>query len=247
METDSAWFIRTSDGQIYGPVVEPTLLAWAREGRVEPTSEISPDRERWIPVSCKRELEMDWIVEQGADGCFGPFHRDVIRTLIEDGQIQPTDRIYKRMPFGAPNELAAAQAEVEKAQKEVESAQKEVASLKDEVKGHLESIRVKDESIKVKDEAIKERDESIRVKDEALKEKDEALRAAEERVRKAEERAQEAERRNVKPTKGGLFFGRSLKDLAMMEEAARRELAAARQFGRRPPMSGGDVIDVGSR
>ena len=310
MNTDSAWFVKTSDEQLYGPVDEPALLTWAREGRIEPTSMISPDREHWVPVSCKRELEMDWIVEQGTSGCFGPFHRDVISTLIADGQIQPTDRIYKRMPFGAPGELAEAQEEIARAHKEIDV-------LRSEAKGHLESIKVRDESLKVAEETLRAKDESLKAAEETLRAKDESLKAVEETLRAkdeslkiaedenrsrcdelvtvrrelaaeqrkgealageidalkagsrtldetvrtltaaqaelqkalqaAEARAQEAERRNVKPAKGGLFFGRSLKDLAMMEEAARRELAAARQFGRRPPMPGGDVIDVGGR
>ena len=282
MNTDSAWFVKTSDEQLYGPVDEPALLTWAREGRIEPTSMISPDREHWVPVSCKRELEMDWIVEQGTSGCFGPFHRDVISTLIADGQIQPTDRIYKRMPFGAPGELAEAQEEIARAHKEIDV-------LRSEAKGHLESIKVRDESLKAAEETLRAKDESLKVaedenrsrcdelvtvrrelaaeqrKGEALAGEIDALKAGsrtlDETVRTltaaqaelqkalqaAEARAQEAERRNVKPAKGGLFFGRSLKDLAMMEEAARRELAAARQFGRRPPMPGGDVIDVGGR
>ena len=296
MNTDSAWFVKTSDEQLYGPVDEPALLTWAREGRIEPTSMISPDREHWVPVSCKRELEMDWIVEQGTSGCFGPFHRDVISTLIADGQIQPTDRIYKRMPFGAPGELAEAQEEIARAHKEIDV-------LRSEAKGHLESIKVRDESLKVAEETLRAKDESLKAAEETLRAKDESLKVAEDENRSrcdelvtvrrelaaeqrkgealageidalkagsrtldetvrtltaaqaelqkalqaAEARAQEAERRNVKPAKGGLFFGRSLKDLAMMEEAARRELAAARQFGRRPPMPGGDVIDVGGR
>ena len=213
MDTDAAWYVKTSDGQLYGPVDEASLLAWAREGRIEPTSMLSPDREQWVPISCKRELEMDWIVEQGQSGCFGPFHRDVIRALITNGQIQPTDRIYKRMSFEAPGELAVAQEESRRLASELET--------------------VKAEKLKV---------------EEKLKATEDALKATENSLKAMEERAQEAERKNLKPAKGGLFFGRSLKDLAMMEESARRELAAARQFGRRvPAASGGEVIDVGGR
>ena len=213
MDTDAAWYVKTSDGQLYGPVDEASLLAWAREGRIEPTSMLSPDREQWIPISCKRELEMDWIVEQGQSGCFGPFHRDVIRALITNGQIQPTDRIYKRMSFEAPGELAVAQEESRRLASELET--------------------VKAEKLKV---------------EEKLKATEDALKATEDSLKAMEERAQEAERKNLKPAKGGLFFGRSLKDLAMMEESARRELAAARQFGRRVSAApGGEVIDVGGR
>lgn len=227
MDTDAAWYVKTSDGQLYGPVDEASLLAWAREGRIEPTSMLSPDREQWVPISCKRELEMDWIVEQGQSGCFGPFHRDVIRALITNGQIQPTDRIYKRMSFEAPGELAVAQEESRRLASELET--------------------VKAEKLKV-EEKLKATEDALKATENSLKAAEDSLKVTEDSLKAMEERAQEAERKNLKPAKGGLFFGRSLRDLAMMEESARRELAAARQFGRRVPAApGGEVIDVGGR
>ena len=49
MQTEEKWFVRNEDGQEFGPCDAKTLAAWARDGRVAPTSAVSRDRVAWTP------------------------------------------------------------------------------------------------------------------------------------------------------------------------------------------------------
>ena len=50
MAEHAEWYVKTDDGNVYGPADLPTLQKWAREGRVEPTSFTSADRMKWTPA-----------------------------------------------------------------------------------------------------------------------------------------------------------------------------------------------------
>ena len=57
------WYVKNSDGKVFGPVDDAKLLAWVRDGRVEPFAGISNDLKTWRLASLEPSLEMDWIVE----------------------------------------------------------------------------------------------------------------------------------------------------------------------------------------
>ena len=68
------WYVKTDDGNVYGPADLQKLVQWAKDGRIEPTSLLSADRVKWTPAPLMRELDMKWIVETEFGKLFGPFH-----------------------------------------------------------------------------------------------------------------------------------------------------------------------------
>lgn len=89
------WYVKTDDGQVYGPAAPTKLISWAKEGRIEPTSLLSQDRKKWIPAPMMKELEMRWIVETELRHLHGPFNHAVVSKLIADKVIPPSARIYR--------------------------------------------------------------------------------------------------------------------------------------------------------
>ena len=57
------WYVRMSDGNVYGPADVAALVSWAEDGRVDPSSSLSKDRIKWTPAQLMPELEMEWLVE----------------------------------------------------------------------------------------------------------------------------------------------------------------------------------------
>ena len=95
MEERAEWYVKTDDGNVYGPADLPTLVKWAKDGRIEPTSFVSSDRAKWIPAPLMRGLDMKWIVETEIGKLFGPFHHDVVSRLINEKLVPPTARIFR--------------------------------------------------------------------------------------------------------------------------------------------------------
>ena len=95
MVEDREWFVRTEDGRVYGPVGLQSLVQWAKDGRIEPTSFVSSDRMSWIPAPRKAELGMAWLVEIKQGEVYGPFARSVVSRLFSDGSVPETARAYR--------------------------------------------------------------------------------------------------------------------------------------------------------
>ena len=89
------WYVKTDDGNVYGPAGLAKLVQWAKDGRIEPTSFISENREKWTPAPLMRELDMKWIVETEYGKLFGPFHHDIVSRLINEKRVPPTVRIFR--------------------------------------------------------------------------------------------------------------------------------------------------------
>lgn len=89
------WYVKSDDGNVYGPAEPSKLIQWAKEGRIEPTSSLSQDRIKWVPAPMMKELEMRWIVETELRKLHGPFNHAVVSKLIEDKVIPSTARIYR--------------------------------------------------------------------------------------------------------------------------------------------------------
>ena len=85
MENEDKWYVRMEDGKVYGPADIRSLVEWAADGRIEPTSFVSRDRKSWQPAQTKSELEMKWLVETEPGKVFGPFNRAVVSGLFRDG------------------------------------------------------------------------------------------------------------------------------------------------------------------
>lgn len=140
------WYVKNSDGKVFGPVDEAKLLAWVKDGRVEPFAGLSNDLKTWKLASLEPSLEMDWIVENEPGRFYGPTHRAVIDDLINSKSLSAGYRIYRDDHGGAGDrEMAAARAEAEKAMAEVQAdAEKAMAELKSEAE---KSLAEKDDEI----------------------------------------------------------------------------------------------------
>ena len=41
------WYVKNADGKVFGPVDDEKLLAWVKDGRVEPFAGVSNDLKTW--------------------------------------------------------------------------------------------------------------------------------------------------------------------------------------------------------
>ncbi len=90
------WYVRSETGEVYGPATKEALIAWAKEGRISPVGFVSQDRKEWMPAQLMPELEMKWVVESEPGKFFGPFHRQVVISLAQSGQIPEGANVYRR-------------------------------------------------------------------------------------------------------------------------------------------------------
>ena len=95
---DGKWYVRSSEGKVYGPTNVATLVQWAEEGRIEPTGFVSTNRRSWTPAQLMPELEMKWLVETEPGKVFGPFNRALVISLFARKAVPPEaahDRLYR--------------------------------------------------------------------------------------------------------------------------------------------------------
>ncbi len=86
------WFVRMSNGSMFGPINTKGLVHWACDGRIMPDDEISPDRINWRASRELEELGMDMMIER-PDGTFmGPFNSKAIDPLAREGKIPPRSK-----------------------------------------------------------------------------------------------------------------------------------------------------------
>ena len=128
------WYVKGADGKVFGPADDEKIIAWVKDGRVDPFAGVSNDLKQWKLASLEPTFEMDWIVENEPGRFYGPTHRAVVDDLIKSGSLTPSCRIYRDDHGGvAEKEAAAARAEAEKAMAEVQAeAEKAMAELKGE-------------------------------------------------------------------------------------------------------------------
>ena len=89
------WFVRTEDGKVYGPADVSALVAWAKDGRIEPSGFLSQDRRNWMPAQLMPELEMKWLVETEPGKVFGPFNRALVISLYATKSVPPSAKAYR--------------------------------------------------------------------------------------------------------------------------------------------------------
>ena len=81
------WYLRISNGVVFGPVPTRKLCQWAEQGRVQPENEVSEDRSSWIPVQEMPELDFNWFLEDADGNLTGPFNKRVAERLLSDGRV----------------------------------------------------------------------------------------------------------------------------------------------------------------
>ena len=90
-----SWYVKAEDGKVYGPATVASLVAWAKDGRVQPTGFLSRDRINWQPAQLMSELEMKWLVEPQPGKVFGPFNRAFVSRLFKDGSLDAKAKVYR--------------------------------------------------------------------------------------------------------------------------------------------------------
>ena len=273
MENAREWYVKTADGNVYGPADVASLVKWAEDGRIDYSVSISKDRVSWSPAHLMHELAMDWLVEVEPGRVLGPYNRRYLIASHREGAFPPETRIYRRHEFAVDVDPTPRVMEkvVEKiVEKKVEVPVEKIVEKRVEVpvdrivekkvEVPVEKIVVKEVPVeKVVEKIVEKRVEvpveKIVVKKvpvekivEKIVEKRvevpvEKIVVKEVPVEKIVEKIVEVERpveaevveaEVVEPTdaappprKGGIFGGADRSRLAALEEAARRELAAA--------------------
>ena len=88
-----------SDGNVYGPADVASLVSWAEDGRIDPSSSLSKDRIRWTPAQLMGELEMKWLVELEPGKPLGPYNRKYLVASIADGSLPAETKAYRLHEF----------------------------------------------------------------------------------------------------------------------------------------------------
>ena len=114
MANEGTWYVRMEDGKVYGPADIQSLVKWAADGRVEPTSFVSQDRKSWRPAQTMPELEMKWLVETEPGKVFGPFNRAVVIGLFKDAGVAKTAKAYRLHEFAVDEDPPPVEKIVEK-------------------------------------------------------------------------------------------------------------------------------------
>ena len=87
MTENKEWFVRMSNGTVFGPINTIGLTHWAADGRVMPDDEVSTDRTNWMSACDLDELGMITMIEL-PDGSFkGPYNPKAIEILAQEGKI----------------------------------------------------------------------------------------------------------------------------------------------------------------
>jgi hypothetical protein len=182
------WYVKSSDGKVFGPADDEKIIAWVKDGRIDPFAGISNDLKQWKLASLEPLLEMDWIVENEPGRFYGPTHRSVVEDLIKSGSLESTCRVYRDYHGGAlEKEVASARAEAEKAMAEVQSeAEKAMAELKSEAERAIASKDVEIAALKAQLESMKLSVEKSEIRSQELEKKIASLTETKKREWKTE-------------------------------------------------------------
>lgn len=151
------WYVKGADGKVFGPADDAKIVAWVKDGRIDPFAGISNDLKQWKLASLEPMLEMDWIVENEPGRFYGPTHRAVVDDLLKSGSLSPLCRIYRDYHGGAvEKEAASARAAAEKAMSEVQAeAEKAMSELKNEAERAIASREAEIASLKSELEQVR--------------------------------------------------------------------------------------------
>ena len=174
------WWVRDEQGGQYGPVGCDVLQAWARDGRIGPSNQISADGVAWLPAVDEPALEMDWVAEVTGGRFYGPIHRDAVRSLIGEGAIATRAALFRRAALEA-RDAAAECLRLEDALRAAESRTERLEAMCRQARS--ETTAWQRQSQEAEDRAAAEHAAACAAAD--------ALQAAETRVAQAEQCAAE--------------------------------------------------------
>lgn len=186
------WYVKGEGDEVFGPIDTQTLLAWAKDSRIEPTFAVSRDRTTWIPAPGVKELEMTWLVEPSSGTFYGPFNRAVVDGLLASGTIGREARLYLLND-------GSSEAERKRLQDEAELARSTIAGLKEQAARQAETTKRTMAFMEAKLSELTESLQQATAKAEArIAAVQEDVFAGRDRAEKAESRAEAAERRAEK-------------------------------------------------
>ena len=228
-----------SDGNVYGPADVAALVSWAEDGRIDPSSSLSKDRIKWTPAQLMGELEMKWLVELEPGKPLGPYNRKFLVASLADGSLPTDAKAYRLHEF--PIEQDPPPTVVEK---EVirEVPVEKIVEVEKRVEVPVEKIVEKRVEVPVEKIVEKEVIKEVPVEVEKIVEVEKRVEVP---VEKIVEKIVEVEKPprttvvvpeilepagNEPPRRSGgkgMFGDVSRSGLEALEQAARRELAAA--------------------
>jgi len=212
------WYVRGESGKVYGPATMASLVAWAQDGRIDPSGSLSRDRTSWMPSQLLPELEMKWLVETEPGKIFGPFNRELVKRLFADGNIPKSANIYRRHEL--PVDRDAEPAVIEKTiEVPVEKVVEKVVEKRVEVPVEKIVEKVVEKRVEVPVERIVEKIVEVAAPVRADVVVPEVIDVI------------DAPPPSPRRVASGIFKGADPARLAALEEAARRELATARKHG----------------
>jgi len=221
------WYVKNADGKVFGPVDDEKLLAWVKDGRVEPFAGVSNDLKTWKLASLVPQLEMDWLVENEPGRFYGPTHRAVVEDLQKSGSLAETCRIYRDDHGGqAEKEAAAARDEAERVMAEVQAdAEKAMAELKSEAERSLSEKETELAALRGELESFRKRAEESEARVADLESKLEKLTETRPREWQTEVLEPEIVSEAPPPTVREIFKPGRAQTLADLERQAQAELA----------------------
>lgn len=220
MDECCKWYVKSDDGNVYGPADREKLVAWARDGRIDPTSYVSEDRISWVPAQTVPWLEMKWLIETEPGNVFGPFNRAVAIRLFKNGEVGASAHAYQLHEMEIDQDPPPVEKIVEK-----------------EVRVEVPVEKIVERIVEVPVEKIVERivEKEVRVEVPVEKVVEKVIEVCPP-ARREQVVAQVVDPVGDMPpikSPGALFANVGRSKLAVLEEAARRELAAANKFGNR--------------
>ena len=99
MNSEKEWYVRMSDGNVYGPADVASLVSWAEDGRIDPSSSLSKDRIEWRPAQLMDELGMKWLVELEPGKPLGPYNRKFLIASHAEGSLPDRAKTYRLHEF----------------------------------------------------------------------------------------------------------------------------------------------------
>jgi hypothetical protein len=225
------WYVKGAEEKVFGPIDSATLVAWAKEGRIESSFSLSCDeRATWVAAPLVAELGMVWLVETTPGTFYGPFNRAVVDGLLAQGTITAETRLYSldegkaREKSAAENAAKAADEKVKRAAAELDAAKKTIAELEGRAARQAETTK---KTMSFMEAKLKELTDKLAEMTEAARSQGESaqaeLAAAREEVFKLRTRIEEAETRVTE-----LDYARNLAETRVKKSAADLEACEQR-------------------
>ena len=114
MDSAKEWYVKTADGNVYGPADVASLVAWAEDGRVDATSSLSKNRVDWMSAELMDELGMKWLVRLEPGKTLGPYNRKFLVVLNAEGALPPHAKVFRQHELPIDQDPPPAVVEVER-------------------------------------------------------------------------------------------------------------------------------------